>query len=111
MSTAIALPALRHRLGGRLTFLVLSLVHAALVVACLWSFVAGGELSPGRIIWEFNIRDSNILGIVGSGVLGLLITEATSRFQWGRLSTVLIVVVLLAASFDALSRRIRKALS
>ena len=61
--------------------------------------------------WEFNIRDSTILGLIGAGGLGLLITEATSLFQWGRLSTVLIVIVLMVSSFDAISRRIRQALS
>lgn len=76
----------------------------------IWPSVLPQFVSSHLYIWEFNIRDSTILGIVGAGGLGLLITEATSLFQWGRLSTVLIVVVLLVASFDALSRRIRKAL-
>ncbi len=44
-------------------------------------------------------------------VSALLISEATSLFQWGRLATVLIVIIALVASFDALSRRIREALS
>jgi ABC-type phosphate/phosphonate transport system permease subunit len=61
-------------------------------------------------VWEFNIRDSTILGLIGAGGLGLLITEATSLFQWGRLATVLIVIVLMVAAFDAMSRRIRQAL-
>ncbi|HET6719063.1 MAG TPA: phosphonate ABC transporter, permease protein PhnE [Rhodocyclaceae bacterium] len=76
----------------------------------IWPAVLPQFVSSHLYLWEFNIRDSTILGIVGAGGLGLLITEATSLFQWGRLSTVLIVVVLLVASFDALSRRIRKAL-
>jgi ABC-type phosphate/phosphonate transport system permease subunit len=42
--------------------------------------------------------------------LGLLISEAVSLFQWSRLATLLIVVVALVIAFDALSRRIRKAL-
>lgn len=67
-------------------------------------------VSSHLYIWEFNIRDSTILGIIGAGGLGQLITEATSLFQWGRLSTVLIVVFILVTSFDALSRRIRRAL-
>jgi ABC-type phosphate/phosphonate transport system permease subunit len=62
-------------------------------------------------IWEFNIRDSTILGMIGAGGLGLLITEATSLFQWGRLATVLLVVIVLVTSFDALSRRIRRSLT
>ncbi|PZO26435.1 MAG: phosphonate ABC transporter permease, partial [Betaproteobacteria bacterium] len=31
-------------------------------------------------------------------------------FQWGRLSSILIVVVLMVTAFDAISRRIRTAL-
>ena len=77
----------------------------------VWPAVLPQFVSSHLYIWEFNIRDSTILGVIGAGGLGLLITEATSLFQWGRLSTVLIVIVLLVSSFDALSRRIRKALS
>jgi phosphonate transport system permease protein len=67
-------------------------------------------ISSHLYIWEFNIRDSTILGIIGAGGLGQLITEATSLFQWGRLSTVLIVVFLLVTSFNRLSQKIRTAL-
>lgn len=67
-------------------------------------------VSSHLYLWEFNIRDSTILGIIGAGGLGLLISEATSLFQWGRLSTVLLVIIFLVAGFDAFSRRIRKAL-
>ena len=61
-------------------------------------------------VWEFNIRDSTVLGLIGAGGLGLLIGEAVSLFQWSRLATLLIVVVLLVVSFDALSRRLREVL-
>lgn len=76
----------------------------------VWPSVLPQFVSSHLYVWEFNIRDSTILGIVGAGGLGMLISEACALFQWGRLSTILIVVVLLVASFDALSRRIRKAL-
>jgi phosphonate ABC transporter permease subunit PhnE len=77
----------------------------------VWPAALPQFVSSHLYVWEFNIRDSTILGVIGAGGLGLLITEAVALFQWGRLSTVLIVVVLLVASFDALSRRIRKALA
>ena len=67
-------------------------------------------VSSHLYVWEFNIRDSTILGIIGAGGLGQLITEAISLFQWSRLSTVLLVVFLLVTSFDALSRKIRESL-
>ncbi|MEF8701366.1 MAG: phosphonate ABC transporter, permease protein PhnE [Candidatus Accumulibacter sp. UW20] len=76
----------------------------------IWPAVLPQFVSSHLYLWEFNIRDSTILGLIGAGGLGLLIAEATALFQWGRLSTVLLVVFLLVASFDALSRRIRQAL-
>ncbi|MFA6312184.1 MAG: ABC transporter permease subunit [Sterolibacterium sp.] len=76
----------------------------------VWPAVLPQFVSNHLYIWEYNIRDSTILGLIGAGGLGLLITEATSLFQWGRLSTVLMVVIALVVSFDALSRRIRGAL-
>lgn len=77
----------------------------------IWPNVLPQFVSSHLYIWEFNIRDSTILGVIGAGGLGLLITEATALFQWGRLSTVLIVVIALVTSFDVLSRRIRRALA
>lgn len=76
----------------------------------VWPAVLPQFVSQHLYIWEYNIRDSTVLGLIGAGGLGLLITEATALFQWGRLATILIVVVLLVSAFDALSRRIRAAL-
>ena len=76
----------------------------------VWPSVLPQFVSSHLYIWEFNIRDSTVLGVIGAGGLGLLISEATSLFQWGRLSTVLLVVVVLVVSFDTMSRRIRQAL-
>ncbi len=61
-------------------------------------------------VWEFNIRDSTVLGLVGAGGLGLLLTESVSLFQWGRLATLLIVIVSLVMAFDVMSRKVRGAL-
>lgn len=76
----------------------------------VWPAVLPQFVSNHLYVWEFNIRDSTILGIIGAGGLGLLISEATSLFQWGRLATILLVVIALVVAFDALSRRIRQAL-
>ncbi|MDP3083835.1 MAG: phosphonate ABC transporter, permease protein PhnE [Rubrivivax sp.] len=76
----------------------------------VWPSVLPQFVSNHLYIWEYNIRDSTILGLIGAGGLGLLIAEATSLFQWSRLATILLVVIALVASFDAISRRIRQAL-
>ena len=77
----------------------------------VWPAVLPQAVSHHLYVWEFNIRDSTILGLIGAGGLGLLISEAVSLFQWSRLATLLIVVVALVVAFDALSRRIRAALA
>jgi phosphonate transport system permease protein len=61
-------------------------------------------------LWEYNIRDSTVLGLIGAGGLGLLVSEAVSLFQWGRLSTCLIAIVAMVIAFDAISRRVRQRL-
>ena len=78
----------------------------------VWMFAVWPALLPNFIsnhlyIWEYNIRDSTVLGLIGAGGLGLLVSEAVSLFQWGRLATLLIAIVLMVMAFDALSRRIR----
>ena len=76
----------------------------------VWPTVLPQFVSSHLYIWEYNIRDSTILGLIGAGGLGLLISEATSLFQWSRLATILIVIIAMVALFDVMSRRIRQAL-
>eukprot|EP01036_Dinobryon_divergens_P041752 gene41752-55381_t len=70
----------------------------------VWPAVLPQFVSQALYVWEFNIRDSTILGLVGAGGLGLLLSEAMSLFQWGRLATLLLAIVALVTTFDALSR-------
>jgi phosphonate transport system permease protein len=58
-------------------------------------------------IWEFNIRDSTVLGLIGAGGVGLLLTEAVSLFQWSRVATLLLVIVSLVIVMDRVSSFIR----
>ncbi|NQW80634.1 MAG: phosphonate ABC transporter, permease protein PhnE [Polaromonas sp.] len=78
--------------------------------SAVWPSVLPQFVSNHLYIWEFNIRDSTILGLIGAGGLGLLISEAVSLFQWSRLATILLVVITLVTLFNALSGRIRQAL-
>lgn len=74
----------------------------------VWPAVLPQFVSQILYVWEFNIRDSTILGLVGAGGLGLLLSEAMSLFQWGRLTTLLLAIVLMVTAFDALSRGVRR---
>ena len=76
----------------------------------VWPAVLPQYVSQVLYVWEFNIRDSTILGLVGAGGLGLLLSEAMSLFQWGRLATLLLAIVIMVTSFDGLSRAVRRRL-
>jgi phosphonate transport system permease protein len=76
----------------------------------VWPAVLPQFVSSHLYVWEYTIRDSTVLGLIGAGGLGLLISEATALFQWARLATVLLVVIAMVFTFDAISRRIRTAL-
>jgi phosphonate transport system permease protein len=73
----------------------------------LWPAVMPQWISTHLYVWEYNVRDSTVLGLIGAGGLGLLVSEAVSLFQWGRLATILLAIVALVFTFDAASRRIR----
>ena len=74
----------------------------------VWPAALPQFVSQLLYVWEFNLRDSTILGLVGAGGLGLLLSEAMALFQWGRLATLLIAIVLMVTAFDTLSRALRR---
>lgn len=76
----------------------------------VWPTLLPGFISDHLYVWEYNIRDSTVLGLIGAGGLGLLVSEAVSLFQWGRLSTILLAIVAMVIAFDVLSRKIRQSL-
>ena len=61
--------------------------------------------------WENNIRAAAILGVVGAGGLGQLLSFHMGLFQMGKTATVLGAMLLLVAAVDALSYAIRRLLS
>jgi len=76
----------------------------------VWPAVLPQFASQSLYVWEFNLRDSTVLGLVGAGGLGLLLSEAMSLFQWGRLATLLLAIVAMVTLLDALSRAVRQRL-
>lgn len=87
--------------------LALGLSPLQTLVHCLRRTLLPRWLSAHLYVWEFNVRDSTVLGLIGAGGLGLLVSEAVSLFQWGRLATLLAATALLVIGFDAASRKIR----
>ena len=76
----------------------------------VWPTVLPQLVSTHFYVWEFNIRDSTVLGLVGAGGLGLLVSEAISLFQWSRMATILLVIIAMVMAFDSISRAVRSRL-
>ncbi|MFN4328903.1 MAG: phosphonate ABC transporter, permease protein PhnE [Limnobacter sp.] len=61
--------------------------------------------------WENNIRAAAILGVVGAGGLGQMLSFHMGLFQMPETSTILLAMILLVAAVDAFSYWVRTALS
>lgn len=58
---------------------------------------------------ECNVRTATVLGIVGVGGLGQSIDLSLRLFDYPRLGTLVVTVLVLVLGVDALSRRLRTA--
>ena len=61
--------------------------------------------------WENNIRAASVLGVVGAGGLGQMLSFHMSLFQMPQTSTVLLAMLALVVAVDALSDRVRRAMT
>ena len=61
-------------------------------------------------VWEFNIRASTVLGLVGAGGLGQELKNAVDLLDFARVLAILLVIVALVLAADRLSARLRAAL-
>ena len=94
-------------------------VEAALSAGATRAQAATVVLLPGALpqmastvlyVWEFNIRASTVLGVVGAGGIGQELKNAVDLLDFARVLAILIVVVALVLAADRVSARLRAAL-
>jgi phosphonate transport system permease protein len=61
--------------------------------------------------WENNIRAAAVLGVVGAGGLGQLLSFHMGLFHMGKTATILLAMLALVAAVDVLSYLLRKVLT
>ena len=61
-------------------------------------------------MWEFNIRASTVLGIVGAGGLGQELKNGVDLLDFHRVAAILLIIVTLVLTADRLSAAARRAL-
>ncbi len=80
-----------------------------------FTFAVLPEALPGLIgitlyLWEFNVRSSVILGIVGAGGIGYELLVSLKLLDFPRLTTILLLILAMVSAIDAISAYLRKRL-
>lgn len=64
-------------------------------------------MSSTLFYWEYNNRASTVLGLVGAGGIGLVLTQALQDFRYPEVITCLILIVLILVVIDRISAHLR----
>ncbi len=72
--------------------------------------LAGPVLALALYRWEVAIRDTVLVGLLGAGGIGVLLSGRIAAFDWAGVATVLTATVLLTLAVDLVSARARSAL-
>lgn len=62
-------------------------------------------------MWEFNVRASTVLGVVGAGGIGQELKNSVDLLQFDRVLTILLVILAMVTAIDQLSAWLRRRLS
>ena len=94
------LEAVRSTGAGRGTAIVYALLPDVLPVL----------LSTTLFWWEFNVRASTVLGVVGAGGIGLELKNSMDMLDFSRLFTIIAMILVVVTVLDQLSAWLRKKL-
>jgi phosphonate transport system permease protein len=92
--------AVRTTGAGRLTTIAYALLPDVLPVL----------LSTTLFWWEFNVRASTVLGVVGAGGIGQELKNSMDLLDFSRLFTIIAVILIVVTLLDQLSGWLRKRL-
>ncbi|MGZ0212647.1 MAG: phosphonate ABC transporter, permease protein PhnE [Actinomycetales bacterium] len=74
----------------------------------VWPSASPEFLSFWLYRFEINVRSSAVLGLIGVGGIGDMLTSYTQYREWSTVGMLLIVVVVVTMTIDAISGRIRR---
>ena len=79
-------------------------------------FVILPDVTPSLVsillyLWEFNVRASTVLGIVGAGGIGQELKNSIDLLDFPRLLTILLIILVMVTVIDQLSAWLRSRLS
>lgn len=74
----------------------------------VWPQVAPHFISFFLFRFELNIRVAVVLGLVGAGGIGFLLTQYMRLFQYQKVATVILVILVLVMTVDYFSSKLRR---
>jgi phosphonate transport system permease protein len=80
-----------------------------------FAFAVLPEALPGLAgvclyLWEYNVRSSVTLGFVGAGGIGYELLMSIKMFEFPRLATILLLILIMVSAIDAASAWLRRRL-
>lgn len=77
----------------------------------VWPQVAPAFAGLAVFRWDINIRESTVLGFVGAGGIGIELNSAMMALEWSQVTTILLAVLGTVVLSEAVSARLRSAIS
>lgn len=75
----------------------------------IWPQVAPHFISYFLFRFELNVRVAVVLGLVGAGGIGFMLTQTMRMFQYQKVCTIILVILVLVMAVDMISSRLRRA--
>lgn len=79
-----------------------------IAVNSIWPQVSQSVYAYALYAFEVNIRASVVLGYVGAGGIGVMLNTALSFMQFGRVSLIIIIILVLVSATNWISEYIRR---
>ena len=64
----------------------------------------------GNHVWEFNVRSSTVLGVVGAGGIGQELKNSVDLLDFARLFTIILIILAMVTAIDQFSAWLRRRL-
>ena len=61
-------------------------------------------------VWEFNVRSSTVLGVVGAGGIGQELKNSVDLLDFARLFTIILIILAMVTAIDQFSAWLRRRL-
>jgi phosphonate transport system permease protein len=72
-----------------------------------WPQIAPAFWGVALFRWDINIRESAVLGLVGAGGIGVVLDDAINFFQWDRVATILLAILIVVILAEVIVTRLR----